>query len=75
MNWDIYKAKDWLMKTGMDHIKGGLYAEGGELIYESKWGEASSNRQKFIDTLKRICFWEDEDIEEAIKDIFRYKGF
>jgi hypothetical protein len=71
----FFKVKDWLMQTGMDHIKDGLYAEGGELVYESKWGEASANRQKFSEALKRICFWEEEDIEKAIKDVFRYKGF
>jgi hypothetical protein len=71
IKWDIYKAKSWMLRTGMDHIRDGLFAEGGELVFEAKWGEGCDNERKFRFTLKNICEWEDEDIEEAIREAMK----
>lgn len=40
MNWNKYKTSKWLLNLGMNHIRDGLFAEGGELVYESKFGDA-----------------------------------
>lgn len=72
MNWKIYnifKAKDWMLKTGMDHIEANLFAEGGELIFEAKFGDGCDTIEDFKLTLKRICYWDDDTIEEAIEEI------
>jgi hypothetical protein len=69
MKWDIYKAKAWAMRNGMDHIKGGLYAEGGELIYEAKWGEGCDTEASFREAIKDILCYEDEDIDDIVKEI------
>jgi hypothetical protein len=67
--WDIYKAKCWLVQTGLDHIKDGLFAEGGELLYEAKWGVAYLSEKNFHKALVRICCWSHEDIDFFIKEI------
>jgi hypothetical protein len=67
--WDIYKAKAWMLRTGMDHIRDGLSLEGGDLIYESKWGDGCHSRKQFIQTVKSICCWDDDMIEDTIKEI------
>lgn len=69
MKWDIYKAKAWMLRTGMEHIEGGLYAEGGELIFESKWGEGCDSKELFMDTLSNVCCWTDDEIEDVIKEV------
>lgn len=71
MKWDIYKAKAWLLKAGMDHLHGGLFAEGGEMIYEAKWGDACDTEEKFKQLLIDVCCWTDEDIEIAIEELLK----
>lgn len=71
MKWDIYKAKSWMLRCGMDHIENGLYAEGGELVFESKWGDGCNTQDFFIDTLKTVCLWSDDEIEDAIKEALK----
>lgn len=71
IKWDIYKAKAWMLRTGMDHIRDGLFAEGGELVFEAKWGEGCETERKFRFAIKNACQWEDEDIEEAIKEAMK----
>ena len=66
MSWDTYKAKKAMLELGMDHIKDGLYAEGGELIGEVKWGDACDSEEKFIETIQDILCWDLEDILEYI---------
>jgi hypothetical protein len=68
MIWDKYKAQRWLLKVGMDHLHAGMFAEGGELIYESKTGDAFESREQFIDSIKRICCWDDDMIQESIQE-------
>jgi hypothetical protein len=68
MKWDIYKAKAWMLRTGMEHIEGGLFAEGGEMVYEAKWGDGCDTLQSFYDVLKDVCCWDDDLIEDAIKE-------
>ncbi len=69
MNWDKYKTSKWLLNIGMNHIRDGLFAEGGELVYESKFGDAPNSKEEFISAIKRICNWDDEDISDAINHI------
>jgi len=69
MSWDIYKAKLWFVKTGMDHIKDGLYIEGGELIFESKWDAGANSIDDFKEAIKRICWWDEDMIEDTIHEI------
>jgi hypothetical protein len=69
MKWDIYKAKAWMLQVGMDLIEGGLYAEGGAMIYESKWGNGGDSKKKFRRTIKDICWWDVEDINDAVQEI------
>lgn len=69
MNWDIYKAKQWMLQAGMDHIKDGLYAEGGELLYEAKYGDGADTEDNFVDTMQRVCCWDDDFIDAAIDEI------
>jgi hypothetical protein len=69
MKWDIYKAKQWMINAGMDHIRDGLSSEGGDLIYESKWGDACDSEQKFFSALKRILWWDTDEISEEIRKI------
>lgn len=69
MKWDIYKAKAWMLRSGMDHIKDGLYAEGGELVYEAKWGDGGDSEENFRETIKDVLCWEDEEIDDVVKEI------
>lgn len=69
MKWDIYKAKAWALKNGMDHIKGGLFAEGGELVYEAKWGEACDTESNFRELLAEVLCWDTELIDEAVEEV------
>lgn len=69
MKWDVYKAKAWMLKNGMDHIRDGLYAEGGEMVYEAKWGDGCDTPENFYDVIKDVCCWDDDMIEEVIKEI------
>jgi hypothetical protein len=69
MTWDKYKVQRWLLRVGMNHLQSDLFAEGGELIYESKFGEAAESKDKFIAAIKRICCWDDEMIEESLEEI------
>lgn len=69
MKWDIYKAKSWMLKAGMQHIEDGLFSEGGEMVYEAKWGDGCDTIKDFKATIKRVCCWDDEIIEEAIKEM------
>jgi len=73
MKWDKYKAANWLLKVGMDHIKDGLFSEGGELIYESKFGDAPSSIEDFKYAIKRICCWDDDFIDKSIMEILSGK--
>jgi hypothetical protein len=67
--WDVYKAKRWMLQVGMDHIKDGLYAEGGELVYESKWGDGCDTEKLFRESLRQICWWDKDMIDDSIKEI------
>lgn len=69
MNWDIDKAKAWMIKTGMDHIHDGLYAEGGELVYEAHWGDGCDSKENFFRVMSTVCCWDDDLIKEAIKTL------
>lgn len=69
MIWDIDKAKAYMFQMGMDHIKDSLNEEGGMLIYEAKWGDGCSSAVNFAATIKRICWWEDESIAGAIREV------
>ena len=71
IKWDIYKAKAWMLRVGMDHIKDGLFAEGGEIMYETKWGTGCDNETLFRQTLARICGWNNDDIEDAVKEVLQ----
>lgn len=69
MKWNKAKVSTWLFNTGMKHIEDGLFAEGGELIYESKFGSASESAAEFIDKIRDICEWDYEDIHETMQKI------
>lgn len=71
MKWDIYKAKSWMLRVGMDHIKDGLFAEGGEMLYEAKWGDGCDTEYRFRRSLQSITHWEDEDIDDAVQEIIK----
>ena len=71
MNWDIYKAKNWMLAQGMNHIRAGLFTEGGEMIFESKWGDGCNTMDSFKITVKRICWWDDNAIAEAVKEVMK----
>ncbi len=75
MIWDIDKAKAYMFQMGMEHIESGLNEEGGELIYEAKWGDGCSSENKFATTIKRICWWENESIEKAIKEVDKISSY
>jgi hypothetical protein len=70
MDWNINKAKDCLLTLGMDHIKDGLFLEGGELVYESRWGTGFETEAEFRNTIKDICWWDEEDIDAFVKEKF-----
>lgn len=74
LKWDIYKAKAWMLKTGMDHIEGQLYFEGGCLIYEAKWGDGCDTEDLFREALSDICWWDEDTIDEAIAEIHASKN-
>jgi hypothetical protein len=67
--WDLHKAKRWLLQVGMDHIKDGLPHEGGELIYEAKWGDGCNTEDNFRCIMKKVCCWDEDIIDDAIKEI------
>lgn len=67
MNWNVDKAKEWLFNTGLDHIRDSLFAEGGELVYESKWGDAFESEKKFRSLISKVLWWEKDDINQAVK--------
>lgn len=69
MKWDIYKAKSWMLKCGMEHIEEGFFTEGGELVFEAKWGTGCETETYFRDTLERIVSWAEEDIDDAVKEV------
>lgn len=69
MKWDIYKAKAWTLRNGMDHIRDGLYAEGGELVYEAKWGNACESEADFREMIAEVLCWENDMIDEVVKEI------
>jgi hypothetical protein len=71
MKWDIYKAKTWMLKTGFEHLEEGFYAEGGEMIFEAKWGDGCDTQKKFEETIRDVLCWEDEDIAEAVKEVMQ----
>jgi hypothetical protein len=56
----------------MDHIRDGLYAEGGEFVYEAKWGDACENEKRFRKCIKTVCCWEDDLIDDAVKEAMLY---
>lgn len=68
MNWNINKAKACMFKLGMDHIKDGLFVEGGELVFESRWGDGCDTDSLFKETIKNICCWDVEDIDSFMKE-------
>lgn len=67
MKWDIYKSKAWMLKVGMEHIRDGLFAEGGEMVYEAKWGDACDSEKAFKKCIKTVCNWDDDLITDAIR--------
>lgn len=69
MKWDVIKAKEWMLRIGMAHCQDGLFAEGGELIYESKWGKGCNSKNNFKESLSRICWWDEELMDAAIKKL------
>lgn len=71
MKWDIYKAKAWTLRTGMDHIRDGLYAEGGELVYEAKWGSACETEDDFKEMIAEVLCWDIDDIQNVVKEILQ----
>lgn len=66
MKWSIDKAKAWMYETGMNHIRDGLFTEGGELIYEAKFSDGCHTEDAFRDAIALICGWEPDDIDEAV---------
>lgn len=68
MIWSIDKASMWMFNTGMEHIEDGLFSEGGELIYESKFGDGCFTKINFINSMKRICWWDEDSIIDVIKE-------
>jgi hypothetical protein len=69
MKWDIYKAKAWMLRSGMDHIRDGLYAEGGEMVYEAKWGDACETESNFRELLTEVLCWDTDLIDDVVKEI------
>ena len=69
MNWDIYKAKAWTLKAGMDHIRDGLYSEGGELVYEAKWGEDCESEFAFRQMIRSVLCWNELLITDIVEKI------
>jgi hypothetical protein len=67
--WDISKAKLWLLEAAIDHMRDGLFAEGGELFYEANWGDGYKNVNLFYGCMRSICCWSDDSIEDAIEEI------
>ena len=67
MDWNINKAKAWMLQTGMDHIHDGLYAEGGELVYEANWGDGCDSKDNFYRTMMEVCCWDNKLIDDAVK--------
>lgn len=65
MNWDPEKAKKYMHRVGMAHIKDDLRSEGADLIYEANFGTGCLTKESFIKTFKDVCCWEDEDLKEA----------
>lgn len=65
MKWDPEKAKKYMHKIGMEHIKDGLKLEGADLIYESNFGEGCLTKDSFIKVFKEVCCWEDDDLIHA----------
>jgi len=62
--WYNQKAKKALLKLGMDHIRDGLFQEGGELVHEAKYGDGSKTFENLYNLLRRVCWWDDESIED-----------
>ena len=57
-----------MVTTGLGLIEDGVFfAEGGELIYEAKWGDGCINKKMFAATLYRVCGWDDDLVNESIK--------
>jgi hypothetical protein len=71
MSWDIYKAKSWMLRVGMDYIEAELFAEGGELVYEAKWGFGCNSELDFRETIKDICCWDEDEIDGAVQEILK----
>ena len=69
MKWDIYKAKDWMLKCGMDHIRDGLFGEGGAMVYAAKWGDGCDTEEQFREVLNEVCWWDKDDIDDAVREV------
>ncbi len=67
--WNAHNAKKWLLRTGMDHIKDGLYAEGGMLVEDALWGSDHVTRKGFRKLMKDVCWWDNDMIDDAIWEI------
>jgi hypothetical protein len=65
MIWDVEKAKKYMHNAGMNHIKDGLKSEGAELIFEANFGNGCLTKESFTNVFKEVCWWEDEDINQA----------
>jgi hypothetical protein len=65
MTWDVEKAKKYMHQAGMNHIRDGLKEEGADLIYEANFGSGCVSKESFCAVFKRVCWWEDEDINTA----------
>jgi hypothetical protein len=68
MKYNIIKAKLWMENMAMDHIKDGLFAEGGELLYEAKFGTGCNTEKLFRKSIRLICCWDELDIDNAVKE-------
>lgn len=69
MTWNINKAKVYMFDMGLDHIRDGLFVEGAELICEAKWRQGCNSESSFYETIKRICWWTSDSINDAIKEV------
>jgi hypothetical protein len=66
LGWGAEEAKEWMNKTGMEHIKDGLLIEGASLIYSANWGTGCESEDQFRQSIKTICWWDDEYIDKVL---------
>lgn len=65
MIWNPEKAKKYMQKVAIDHIRDGLKIEGAELILASI-DNPLTTKAEFIKVFKEICWWDEEDLEMAV---------